>query len=168
VLVAASRHTLETHWRARVILDDLDSIPQRAAAEKRCAANEPLAALEKARCCHFAAMSLLHGRPIEIPQVPMARFGRRMHPGQVLREEYMEPMRLDAAGLARALGVAPCQIAPVIDDRSPMTSDLALRLALCFRTSPQFWLGLQTAYDLAMAQAQFGAEIEASVQPLAA
>jgi addiction module HigA family antidote len=98
----------------------------------------------------------------------MARMGRRMHPGQVLREEYMEPMRLDASGLAQALGVATCQIAPVIDDQHPMTSDLALRLARCFRTSPQFWLGLQTAYDLSMAQAQFGAEIEARVQPLAA
>src|ERR1700722_13371577 len=101
-------------------------------------------------------------------RLPMARMGRRMHPGRVLREEYMEPMRLDASGLAQALGVAPCQIAPLIDDRGPMTSDLALRLARCFRTSPQFWLGLQTAYDLAMAQAEFGAEIEASVQPLAA
>jgi antitoxin HigA-1 len=49
-----------------------------------------------------------------------------------------------------------------------MTSDLALRLARCFRTSPQFWLGLQTAYDLAKTQAMFGAEIEARVQPLAA
>jgi antitoxin HigA-1 len=97
----------------------------------------------------------------------MARMGRRMHPGRVLREEYMEPMRLDAAALAHALGVPPCQIAPVIDDQGPVTSDLALRLARCFRTSPQFWLGLQTSYDLAMAQAQFGAEIEASVQPLA-
>jgi len=98
----------------------------------------------------------------------MARMGRRLHPGRVLREEYMEPMRLDAAGLAQALGVAPDQIAPVIDDHGPMTSDLALRLACCFRTTPQFWLGLQTAYDLAVAQAQFGAEIEARVQPLAA
>ncbi len=98
----------------------------------------------------------------------MARMNRRMHPGRVLREEYMEPMRLDTTGLAQALGVAPCQIAPVISDEGPMTSDLALRLARCFRTSPQFWLGLQTAYDLAMAQAQFGAEIEARVQPLAA
>lgn len=98
----------------------------------------------------------------------MARMGRRMHPGRVLREEYMEPMQLDATGLAQALGVPPCQIAPVIEDQGPMTSDLALRLARCFRTSPQFWLGLQTAYDLAMAQAQFGAEIEARVQPLAA
>jgi addiction module HigA family antidote len=91
-----------------------------------------------------------------------------MHPGRVLREEYMEPMRLDAAGLAQALGVAPGRIAPVIDDRErePLTSDLALRLARCFRTSPQFWLGLQTAYDLSEAQALYGAEIEARVQPL--
>jgi addiction module HigA family antidote len=91
-----------------------------------------------------------------------------MHPGRVLREEYMEPMHLDAAGLARALGITANQIAPVIADQGPMTSDLALRLARCFRTSPQFWLGLQTAYDLALAQAQSGAEIEARVQPIAA
>ena len=99
---------------------------------------------------------------------PMARMSRRMHPGRVLREEYMEPMRLDATGLAQALGVPASQIAPVIEDQGPMTSDLALRLARCFRTSPQFWLGLQTAYDLATTQARFGAEIEARVQPLAA
>jgi addiction module HigA family antidote len=91
-----------------------------------------------------------------------------MHPGRVLREEYMEPMRLDASCLAEALGVAPGQLALVIDDHESMTSDLALRLARYFRTSPQFWLGLQTAYDLAVAQRQFGAEIEARVQPLAA
>jgi addiction module HigA family antidote len=91
-----------------------------------------------------------------------------MHPGRVLREEYMEPMRLDVSGLAEALGVTPAQIAPVIANHSPMTSDLALRLARCFSTSPQFWLGLQTAYDLAEAQSRFGAEIEARVQPLAA
>jgi antitoxin HigA-1 len=98
----------------------------------------------------------------------MPRFNRRMHPGRVLREEYMDPARLDATGLAQALGVPPSQIAPVLDDQQPMTSDLALRLARCFRTSPQFWLGLQTAYDLARTQAMFGAEIEARVQPLAA
>jgi addiction module HigA family antidote len=98
----------------------------------------------------------------------MARVGRRLHPGRVLREEYMEPMRLDAKQLAQALGVPQCQIAPVIANQGPMTSDLALRLARCFGTSPRFWLGLQIAYDLAIAQAEFGAEIEARVQPLAA
>jgi antitoxin HigA-1 len=49
-----------------------------------------------------------------------------------------------------------------------VTSDLALRLAKCFRTSPQFWLGLQTAYDLGMAEARYGAEIDAQVHALAA
>lgn len=98
----------------------------------------------------------------------MAGMGRRMHPGRVLREEYMEPMRLDAKRLAQALGVPAHQIAPVIEDQGPMTSDLALRLARCFQTSPQFWLGLQTAYDLSVAQARFGAEIEARVHPIAA
>lgn len=91
-----------------------------------------------------------------------------MHPGRVLREEYMEPAHLDALGLAAALGVAPAKLEPLIADREPVTSDLALRLARCFSTSPQFWLGLQNAYDLALAQAQFGAEIEANVHPVAA
>jgi len=92
----------------------------------------------------------------------------RIHPGRVLREEYMEPMRLDTAGLARALDVQPTRIAALISDHAAITSDLALRLARCFRTSPQFWLALQTSYDLALAQAELGAEIEARVQPLAA
>jgi addiction module HigA family antidote len=91
-----------------------------------------------------------------------------MHPGRVLREEFMEPLRLDAAGLAHALDVAPGRIAPLIAGQQPVTSDLALRLARYFRTSPQFWLGLQAAYDLAMAEAEHGAEIAARVHPIAA
>jgi addiction module HigA family antidote len=98
----------------------------------------------------------------------MARITRRLHPGRVLREEYMEPMRLDTAALAHALDVPPGRIAPLIANQVPVTSDIALRLARCFRTSPQFWLGLQTAYDLAQAEAEHGAEIEARVQPIAA
>lgn len=98
----------------------------------------------------------------------MTRTGRRMHPGRVLREEYMGPMRLDADGLARALDVAPARIAPLIADKEPVTSDIALRLARCFRTRPEFWLGLQNAYDLSRAEAEFGAEIDARVQPIGA
>ena len=100
--------------------------------------------------------------------VDMARVMNRMHPGRVLREEYMEPMQLDADILASALGIPRSRIEPILVDHEPLTSDLALRLARYFRTSPQFWLGLQTAYDLSIAQARFGAEIEARVQPLAA
>src|SRR5277367_5212653 len=98
----------------------------------------------------------------------MARNSKQMHPGRILREEYMEPLCLDTHGLAAALCVTPGRLEPIIADQQPVTSDLALRLAKCFRTSPQFWLGLQTAYDLGMAQARYGAEIEAHVRALAA
>jgi antitoxin HigA-1 len=98
----------------------------------------------------------------------MASKLKQMHPGRILREEYMEPFRLDTDGLAAALGVTAGRLEPIIADREPVTSDLALRLAKCFRTSPQFWLGLQTAYDLGMAEARYGAEIDAQVHALAA
>jgi antitoxin HigA-1 len=100
----------------------------------------------------------------------MARAGDRMHPGRVLREEYMAPMRLSADDLARALDVPPAQIGALIAGKRPpaITSDIALRLARFFRTSPHFWLNLQAAHDLSIAQARFGAEIAARVQPMAA
>jgi antitoxin HigA-1 len=98
----------------------------------------------------------------------MLRKGKTMHPGRILREEYMEPLRLDTAGLAEALGVSSGRLEPIIARQEPVTSDIALRLAKCFHTSPQFWLGLQTAYDLSIAHALFGAEIEAQVRRLAA
>lgn len=98
----------------------------------------------------------------------MARIRTRLHPGRVLREEFMEPLHLTATDLAVALDVHPNRITAIIDDRerAPLTSELALRLARRFRTSPQFWLGLQSAYDLALAQSRLGAEIEARIQPL--
>ena len=88
-----------------------------------------------------------------MPQVPItlrcikgivgqtvARSRKQMHPGRILREEYMEPMRLDTHGLAAALGVTEGRLQPIISNEEPLTSDLALRLAKCFRTSPKFWL----------------------------
>ena len=98
----------------------------------------------------------------------MHRLNRRLHPGRVLREEYMDPLRLDASALALALDVPASRLEPLMADEAPVTSDLALRLARCFRTTPQFWLALQSAYDLSLAHAEHGAEIEARVQPIAA
>ncbi len=100
----------------------------------------------------------------------MARAGDRMHPGRVLREEFMAPMRLSADDLARALDIPPAQVARLIAGKTPpsITSDIALRLARFFRTSPHFWLNLQAAHDLSIAQARYGAEIAARVQPMAA
>ena len=90
-----------------------------------------------------------------------------MHPGRILREEYMEPMRLDTHGLAAALGITEGRLSPIISNEEPLTSDLALRLAKCFRTSPKFWMGLQAAYDLWQADSLYGAEIDTQVQALA-
>jgi len=100
----------------------------------------------------------------------MVRAGNRMHPGRVLREEFMAPMRLNAAALARALDVPEAGIAALIAGKAPpaITSDLALRLARFFGTTPHFWLSLQAMHDLSIAQSRYGAEIAARVQPLAA
>jgi len=100
----------------------------------------------------------------------MARAANRMHPGRVLREQFMAPMNLTGEQLARALDVPSARIAALIAGRQPpaISSDLALRLARFFRTTPQFWLSLQAAHDLSIAQARYGAEIAARVQPIAA
>lgn len=98
----------------------------------------------------------------------MSYIRARMHPGRVLREEYMEPANLDTARLAQALDVEPGEIVHLVSDEEPVTSHLALRLARCFKTTPQFWLGLQSAYDLSVAREKFGTEIEARVRPVTA
>ncbi len=100
----------------------------------------------------------------------MAGTGGRMHPGRVLREQFMAPMRLSAEDLAAALDVPPARVARLVSGKASaaVTSDIALRLGRFFRTSPHFWLNLQTAHDLSIAQARHGAEITARVQPMAA
>lgn len=100
----------------------------------------------------------------------MPRFRIRTHPGEVLREEYMKPLGLSASALARALRVPPNRITGITARQKPrsVTSDTALRLARFFRTTPQFWLNLQAAYDLSVAQAEVGRAIERDIQPMAA
>ncbi len=94
----------------------------------------------------------------------------RTHPGEVLREEYLKPLAMSANALARAIRVTPNRITAIIAETSPraVTPDTALRLARFFRTTPEFWLNLQSAYDLSLARQQLGATIEAEVQPIAA
>jgi addiction module HigA family antidote len=82
----------------------------------------------------------------------------------------MKPLCLSANALARALRVPPNRITSIISAVKPraVTSDTALRLARFFRTTPQFWLNLQAAYDLSLAEASVGKAIERDVKPLAA
>jgi addiction module HigA family antidote len=89
-----------------------------------------------------------------------------MHPGRVLREEFMVPAGIDDGTLARMLDVEPLRISLVVAGAAPVSSEIALQLARCFRTTANFWLGLQTAHDLDTARAEHGAEIATRVQPI--
>jgi addiction module HigA family antidote len=94
----------------------------------------------------------------------------RAHPGEVLREEFMAPLRLSANALALALRVPATRIGDIIRDEKPraVSADTALRLGRYFGTTPQFWMNLQSAYDLSVVEAETGPEIERDVHPRAA
>lgn len=77
---------------------------------------------------------------------------RPIHPGEVLREEFLVPFGLTANALAIALQVPAPRINDVVRERRAVTVDTALRLAQYFGTSAEFWLGLQTDYDMAVAR----------------
>ena len=94
----------------------------------------------------------------------------RTHPGEVLREEFMQPLGLSANALALALRVPATRIGAIVRSDRPraVTADTALRLARYFRTTPEFWLNLQRAHDLSIAVSERGARIARDVQPRAA
>jgi|SRR6266550_6469207 len=71
-----------------------------------------------------------------------------VHPGEVLLEEFLKPMKLSQNRLALDIGVPPRRINEIVSGRRSVTADTALRLARYFHMSPQFWLGLQMDYDL--------------------
>jgi addiction module HigA family antidote len=98
----------------------------------------------------------------------MARI--RTHPGEVLREEFMLPLKLSANALALALRVPATRIGDIIRDEKPrsVSADTALRLGRYFGTTPQFWMNLQSAYDLSVVEAEAGTEIKRDVHPRAA
>lgn len=90
---------------------------------------------------------------------------RPIHPGEILREEYMAPLDLSANGLARALGVTPARVNDVVREKRGITGDTALRLGRYFGTDAQSWLNLQAAYDLRVAELASGNAIERQVKP---
>ncbi len=77
---------------------------------------------------------------------------RPIHPGEVLREEYLAPLNLSAHALAVALHLSPSRVNDIALERRGITADTAVRLARYFNTSAEFWLNLQSAYDLRVAQ----------------
>lgn len=77
---------------------------------------------------------------------------RAIHPGEILREDYLMPLGMSANALARALHVTPARINDVAREVRGVTPDTALRLARYFGGDPQSWLNLQQAYDLKVAK----------------
>lgn len=75
------------------------------------------------------------------------------HPGEVLREEFLEPLGLSSHQLAEAIGVPANRISEIAREARDVTADTALRLAKHFNTTPEFWMNLQTAHDLSKAAA---------------
>jgi len=90
---------------------------------------------------------------------------RPIHPGEILREDYMVPLGLSATALAHALGVTPARINDIVRERRGITADTALRLARYFGTDAQSWINLQTAYDLRVTELAAGEAIHRIVKP---
>lgn len=89
-----------------------------------------------------------------------------IHPGEILREEFMLPRGLSLNALARALNVPPRRIDEIVLEKRGITADTALRLARYFGTSAEMWTGLQTDFDLRVARYQKQKQIERDVVPI--
>jgi len=87
-----------------------------------------------------------------------------IHPGEILREDYMKPLGLTAHGLAMALHVPATRVSEIVHEQRAITADTAVRLARYFGTTARFWLNLQTAYELEIIEDEALAQIESEVR----
>jgi antitoxin HigA-1 len=83
-----------------------------------------------------------------------------MHPGEVLREEFLVPLGLSAGALAKACGVPRTRIERIVDEKNSITADTALRLGKALGASAQLWLNLQNEFDMRTAKNRIGKELE--------
>ena len=91
---------------------------------------------------------------------------RPIHPGEILREEYLVPLEMSAHALAMGLHVPAPRINEIVRERRAVTPDTALRLARFFGTTAQFWINLQSSYDLKQTEIESGSKIKQEVRPL--
>ena len=88
-----------------------------------------------------------------------------MHPGEVLREEFLIPLKLSAGALASKMNLPRTRIERIASEDVGITADTALRLGKVLGTTPQLWLNLQTDYDLQIAQREIGKKLE-KIEPM--
>jgi len=93
---------------------------------------------------------------------------RPIHPGEILREEYLDPLGMSVNALSKALHVSPTRMNEIVRENRGITADTAMRLARYFGTSERFWLNLQTEYELRQAQILKGDEVAREIEPHAA
>ncbi len=90
-----------------------------------------------------------------------------IHPGEILLEEFLEPLGLSQYRLAKGISVPPRRINEIVHGKRAVTADTALRLARFFGTSDRFWLNLQTLFDLEVQKDKLGKLLETQVEVLA-
>ena len=90
-----------------------------------------------------------------------------VHPGEILLEEFLEPMEISQYRLAKDISVPPRRINEIVHGKRAVTADTALRLSRYFGTSDRFWLNLQASYDLDVQRDRLGERLEAEVLPRA-
>lgn len=91
---------------------------------------------------------------------------RPVHPGEILREEYLRPLDMSVNALAKRLGIPTSRLNDIVLERRGVSPDTAMRLARCFGGDARSWLNLQTAHDLRLAEIEKAKEIERTVEPL--
>ena len=92
---------------------------------------------------------------------------RPVHPGEVLREDFLKPLQMSVNALSKALHVPAGRMNDIVLERRGVTPDTALRLARFFGGDAQSWLNLQQSYDLKVAEREKAKQIEAEIEPLA-
>jgi antitoxin HigA-1 len=95
----------------------------------------------------------------------MSKKLKPVHPGEILREEFMAPLGLSQNALALDLHVPVTRIAEIVHERRGTTPDTALRLARYFNTTPEFWMNLQVTFDLETARDREQAKVNSEVRP---
>ena len=105
-------------------------------------------------------MSVENGRRIEMENERL----NPVHPGETLLEEFLKPMNISQNRLALSIGVHPRRINEVVVGKRSITADTALRLGRFFGTTPQFWMGLQSDYELDRAMVELGSRLDREVR----
>ncbi len=88
------------------------------------------------------------------------------HPGEILREEFMAPLGLNANALALALHVPAPSVYEIIREKRGISPEMALRLGIAFKTTPEFWLNLQSEFNLRVARNEKEAMVKSQVRPV--